>query len=383
MARFRLVWMFVAILLALPLSPHGVEAAKDQTYVSTGLRFSLRWDRSWQLVDQQSDVLSESFTLSNGTSTVRFRALLGFGGDSQACLDYVDSEFREESDADIVGEIGGGLTEPLSGDATTAAFSVYRVTLLENRQRPALLYLDCQTLVPGESVLVGNVVSPGSEWAGERRDLRKLWRSITVFPPPIPGRSGGEPPLQTIATWFAADLQRFWDAAFDGVDRPYRAPSYDVFDDSASSQCGELWPGAAALYCGYDDGVYLDQRWIGLNVLPDYGASGVAYLMGHETAHGVQFQQGTVSFSRRQELQADCLAGAYMRSLVDAEVFTAATVRGLEPLVRAGGDDAISNLSGATTYSESHGTGQQRWTLFRRGSEVGVAGCGLELAEAD
>jgi predicted metalloprotease len=101
--------------------------------------------------------------------------------------------------------------------------------------------------------------------------------------------------------------------------------------------------------------------------------------MGHETAHGVQFQEGTVSFSRRQELQADCLAGAYMRSLVDADVFPAESIQGLESLIRRGGDDAISMLSGTSVYVESHGTGQQRWTLFRRGYEVGVAGCGLKL----
>lgn len=380
MVRWRFVWIVAIVLVALPLVPDAVSARENRTYVSDGLRFSLSWDSSWDLMGEQSDVLSEGFTLSNGTSTVRFRALLGFGGDSETCLDFVETEFRDDTDIAIVGDATSGLTEPLSGDAATAAFNVYRIELPEDRQHRGLLYLDCQTLVPGESVLIGNVVSPANEWSGERRDLRKLWRSIEVFPPPIPGKSAGEAPLQAAANWFADDLEDFWSTAFDAADLTYRPPSYNVFTDAISSRCGELRPGAAALYCGFDDGVYLDERWIALHVLPDYGIVGVAYLIGHETAHGVQFQQGTISFGRRQELQADCLAGSYMRSLVDADVFSSASIAALESLVRQGGDDAIMNLSGSTTFLESHGTAQQRWTLFRRGYEVGAGGCGLELA---
>ncbi|MGI8642840.1 MAG: neutral zinc metallopeptidase, partial [Thermomicrobiales bacterium] len=342
-------------------------------------RFSVTWDRSWDLVAEQSDVLSEGFTLSNGTSTVRFRALLGFGGDSETCLDYVQTELQEETALSIVGDTGGGLTEPLSGNASTASYRVFRIHNSDYTRRSSLLYLDCQTLVPAESVLVGNVASPSREWPDERRELRKLWRSVDVFPAPLPGKSLGEAPLQAATSWFAADLLAFWTDAYDDAGDAFRQPGYEVFDDTITSECGQLWPGAAALYCGFDDRVYLDTRWIALNVLPEYGIVGVAYLMGHETAHGVQFQEGTVSFSRRQELQADCLAGAYMRSLVDADVFPAESIQGLESLIRRGGDDAISMLSGTSVYVESHGTGQQRWTLFRRGYEVGVAGCGLKL----
>lgn len=381
MARHRLVWIITLVLIILPLTPHQAAAAGDQTYLSEGLGFSLSWDSSWDLVTEQSDVVSEGFTLSNGTSTVRFRALLGFGGDSDTCLDYVETELWDDDDLVITGDSGGGLNGPLSGDATTAAYSVFRVNRPELLQRSSLLYLDCQTLIPGESVLIGNVISPSRDWPDERESLRELWRSVEVLPPGLPGKSGGQTPLRAAADWFADDLEAFWSTAFDSADLTYREPSYEVFETSASSLCGELTPGAAALYCGFDDGVYLDARWIVLQVLPEYGIAGVAYLMGHEAAHGVQFQEGTVSFNLRQELQADCLAGAYMRSLVERDVLAADTIPDLERLIRQGGDDAISNLTGSATYLDSHGTGQQRWTLFRRGYEVGVGQCGLKLGE--
>lgn len=381
MVRFRLIWIFALILVMLPLTPHQAVAADDQTYLSESLGFSLSWNRSWDLITEQSDVVSEGFTLSNGTSTVRFRALLGFGGDSATCLDYVEAELWDDDDLVITGDSGGGLNGPLSGDATTSAYSVFRVNQPELLQRSSLLYLDCQTLVPGESVLIGNAISPRRDWPDERESLRELWRSLDVLPPGLPGKSGGQTPLQATVGWFANDLAAFWTSAFDSAGLTYREPSYEVFETSASSLCGELLPGVAALYRGFDDGVYLDTRWIVLHVLPEYGIAGVAYLMGHEAAHGVQFQEGIVSFNRRQELQADCLAGAYMRSLVDRDVVAADAVPDLERLIRQGGDDAISNLTSSATYLDSHGTSQQRWTLFQRGFEVGVVQCGLKLGE--
>ena len=383
MTRSRLVWIIALALVMFPLFPSRAIATADSSYISDGLRFSISWTGSWELIAEQSDVQSEAFTLSNGTSTVRFRALLGFGGDSDLCLDYVETELRADGELAFGDEIGGRGSRSLSGGSAGSDFNLYRLRAPDSTSRSRVLYLDCRTLVPGESVLIGNVVAPSRDWPGERGELRELWQSLEVSPPRLPGKSSGASPLQAAATWFAQDLKAFWTTAFDNAGRTFRQPDYEVFDDATPSQCGQLWPGAAAIYCGFDDGVYLDQRWIALHVLPDFGTVGVAYLMGHETAHSVQFQEGAVSFNRRQELQADCLAGAYMRSLVDANVFSATSIQGLEGLIRQGGDDAIMNLSGSTTYLESHGTGQQRWTLFRRGYETGVAGCGLVLNDED
>ncbi|HEV2108497.1 MAG TPA: neutral zinc metallopeptidase [Thermomicrobiales bacterium] len=226
-------------------------------------------------------------------------------------------------------------------------------------------------------------MTPSAMWREERSDLRDLWQSVEVFRFPLPAKREGASPVATAAEWFANDVDAFWARAFGDADLTFRPPTYRVFDQTISSRCGDLWPGIAALYCGLDAGVYLDERWISLHVLPEYGVTGVAYLIAHETAHSVQFQRDIFITSRRQELQADCLAGAYLQARVEAGVLQAGAVENLPSLIRRGGDDAVSNLIGTDSYLESHGTGQQRLTLFRRGYEVGIKGCGLELNGRD
>lgn len=380
MIRHRLFLFFMSLmLLAFPLVPDSAAADGQETYVSTDLGFSLGWDDPWSLVDQRADLLSESITLSNDTSTVTFRALLGFGGDSDACLDYVEVEFRDATDFDISSEISGGLTEPLSGDSSSASFSIYRVNAQDGGRGSSLIYLDCQTLIPGESVLVGKIVTPGSRWLMERRELRDLWRSVKVIQAHLPEKSGAVSPLVRLSEWFGNDIDAFWSAEFEDAELTFKPPTYRVFDEPIPSGCGELTAGTAALYCGFDAGVYLDERWISLHVLPDYGITGVAYLMAHETAHSVQIQRNILIASRRQELQADCLAGGYLKTRVERGGLSESSVAHLASLIRYGGDDAISNLIGTNAYLESHGTGQQRLTLFRRGYEAGIEACGLEL----
>ncbi|HEV2108498.1 MAG TPA: hypothetical protein VGR16_09580 [Thermomicrobiales bacterium] len=102
MARHRALTIILIMLIA-PLVTAPVSAAGNGQYVSRALGFSLDWDDSWAVVDESADLLSESITLSNETSMVTFRALLGFGGDSQLCLDYVEDEFTLAPEFGIAG----------------------------------------------------------------------------------------------------------------------------------------------------------------------------------------------------------------------------------------------------------------------------------------
>ena len=82
--------------------------------------------------------------------------------------------------------------------------------------------------------------------------------------------------------------------------------------------CGNAGNGdSVAFYCQLDRTIYVSV--ITLNAISEnYGASAVRYLAAHELAHGRQhavtgFSKNLVWSSVLDELQADCIAGSYLR----------------------------------------------------------------------
>ena len=87
------------------------------------------------------------------------------------------------------------------------------------------------------------------------------------------------------------------------------------------------------------------------------------YLLGHEYAHGIQARLGIQhQFTIQQELQADCMAGAYIGD----------SVRGVQLNLEDGDLDelraglvAVGDDPGQPWFAEgSHGTAEQRTESF-------------------
>jgi uncharacterized protein len=114
--------------------------------------------------------------------------------------------------------------------------------------------------------------------------------------------------------------------------------------------CGEI-PGSNAVYCPADHSIYITIDMARLAY--SFGDAALAYVIGHEYAHGMQTVYG---FGAGQgainELQADCLAGLYMAATPDI-VFDEQDIWEVA---------ALANNIGDYNYwsQQHHGTPEQR-----------------------
>ena len=353
-------------------------AASSPSYRGPVHGHSISWAPEWSPTTISSDFTSDRLTVTNGVSTATFRATFGFGGDEESCSYDISYDFFESSPYQVLPDYPATLlTVPLDGDRGAVAPGMY--LLRESTIGEDFVgYVDCRSL-SDEAVLISVALVPADEWDSQLDTLRALWESVTLPDRPLAGKvgDGSMTPLTAVTVWFAADLDGYWAAAFEDLGETYRGPAYTVVQGTQMSDCGEVWPGVVAFYCPLGPGIYMDDRWLSTYVLPEYGVAGIVAILAHEVGHAVQFQLDEISTSRRGELQADCLAGAYMATTVERGIFDPADIEGLAGLFREFGDDTVPGFWDEGGYEESHGTGQQRSTLFRRGMLAGVGACGL------
>lgn len=208
--RVRLAPVVVALaVVALIGAAFGVRRmpsalAQDDAYESPNYPYSLSWDESWTLVEEETSEDDEgepidTLTLShessrNGESVVLFIARRGTV-DALACLDVVAealSDLEEVSDFEAAEADG----EAIQGGDETYAYGAY--TLIwdsEGDSTPAAATLVCATLAAGEEVLiVEQLIFPNSAFNGEAEALGDLIDGGLV----IHGRGGnvdsGDPP---------------------------------------------------------------------------------------------------------------------------------------------------------------------------------------------
>ncbi|GAA0807013.1 neutral zinc metallopeptidase [Spirilliplanes yamanashiensis] len=149
------------------------------------------------------------------------------------------------------------------------------------------------------------------------------------------------------------------------------------------SEDGEIACGGQALgrnnaaYCSAGDFIAYDQNWA-FAQFREIGDAFLFYLLGHEYAHAIQIRLGIrAEFTIQQELQADCMAGAYIGD----------STRGERPALRLADGDidelraglrAVADAPGQPWFAEgSHGSAQQRTTAFANGYNDSLQPCGL------
>jgi predicted metalloprotease len=118
-------------------------------------------------------------------------------------------------------------------------------------------------------------------------------------------------------------------------------------------------------------------------VTEGYGTPAIYYALAHESGHDVQLQLGITWSGTRsveRELEADCMAGAFLRSYVDAGEMSESDFFILLDLANFIGDPP-----GVTASDDrSHGMGSQRVAMLLRGYYNDVDGCGtFEEAEGE
>ncbi|MGC5028560.1 neutral zinc metallopeptidase [Micromonospora sp. DT229] len=171
--------------------------------------------------------------------------------------------------------------------------------------------------------------------------------------------------------------ERYWAAQFEASGSSFR-PIRRVIAyqrDGEVSCGGQEVPRNNAVYCTLSDFIAYDINW-SFGAFRQVGDAFVYYLIGHEYAHGIQTRLGVqYNFTIQQELQADCMAGAYLGGVVEAGWLTLdeGDLDEFREGLLAVGDDP-----GQPWFAEgSHGTPEQRAEAFFRGYERSLSACGL------
>lgn len=217
-----------------------------------------------------------------------------------------------------------------------------------------------------------------------------------------PGESGSQPPPETTASSsppaldvgegagtdsvaeFRRDItgaqqvaERYWQAQFAAAGLRFEPVRAVVpYERSGELDCGgQPLERNNAAYCLAGDFIAYDINWA-YQAFRRIGDAFIYYLLGHEYAHAIQVRLGVrAQFTIQQELQADCMAGAYVGDSARADGLT------IEP----GDIDefrrgliAVGDPPGQPWFAEgSHGTPQQRVRAFANGYERSLGVCDL------
>jgi uncharacterized protein len=167
--------------------------------------------------------------------------------------------------------------------------------------------------------------------------------------------------------------EEYWESRVQGFEPINRVIAYQR-DGEVSCGSEPLTRNNAA-YCGAGDFIAYDVNWA-VAAFRQIGDAFLFYLLGHEYAHGIQLRLGVLSrFTIRQELQADCMAGAYMGDSVRDRALTldGGDLEELEQGLLAVGDDP----SQPWFAPGAHGTAEQRTDSFFAGYERSLDACNL------
>jgi uncharacterized protein len=206
-----------------------------------------------------------------------------------------------------------------------------------------------------------------------------------VSPEQVEQRKAGESQLEEVAVASFNDAQDVWARALG--DR-YRASRLVLFWDGTRSGCGDASSAMGPFYCPLDEKVYIDLGFY-RELARRFGAPGEfaqAYVIAHEVGHHVQHVLGIAPrvreaqerdpssrnvLSVRMELQADCLAGAWGRSVGERGQLDPGDIEAGLRAAAAVGDDRIQQKTTGSVQPErfTHGTAEQRARWFRRGYE--------------
>ncbi len=395
----RLVGALAVLLLFSPIvggagASRVARAQVDGTvYISPTYGWSVVWDDElWEVTDESSEDVGDLLQLEDPLNTVYFESYEGFEGNALDCVAAEVDELAEEDAESIAAGRDASGDEILGGDSNTA-YAVYTFTYtLDDVVIDLVEYNECRRL-SDDSVLEISQLTVREAYNDASPAVQALLAAVTM-----PGDEVADEPETTsgddrddgdddgrmtfaqitdISDDVSIDINAFWADIFTEKDMFYVPPFYEVFDESASPPCSEDPIDAGTrgpFYCGLNQTIYLDLV-IMQQATEGYGAPAIHYALAHEAGHDVQFQLG-ISWSGapsvERELEADCMAGAFLETSVDAGDMTEGEFFGLLEFAQFIGDPP-----GISASDEgSHGMGSQRVAMLLRGFYNGVDGCG-------
>ncbi|GAA2716851.1 neutral zinc metallopeptidase [Actinoplanes palleronii] len=174
-----------------------------------------------------------------------------------------------------------------------------------------------------------------------------------------------------------AVAEQYWKQVFDQMGETFQPVRELIpYEREGEVACGsDPLPLNNAAYCSRGDFIAYDVNWA-FGVFRQIGDAFLFYLLGHEYAHGIQARLGiNKEFTIQQELQADCMAGAYIGD--EARGGALELAKGdTEEL--ASGLESVGDAPGQPWFAEgSHGSAQQRINAFANGYNNSLKSCDL------
>ena len=208
---------------------------------------------------------------------------------------------------------------------------------------------------------------------------------------PVDALNATEDELNAHLQDLTACLMKVWQGPVEAAGFVMPRPPATVYNQPIQTACGKL-DSVNASYCGGDQRIYYAKP---LPKIFPKELQGQKFLMemilGHEFGHAIQARTGiSISstaweqrvaskaeanvFSRRLEVQADCLAGMWIQAVAPSQGLGSSELDGLRKIAYNLGDDV---LSGKPNIDSGHGLGatRQRWFDTGLSGGPGVAQC--------
>lgn len=236
-------------------------------------------------------------------------------------------------------------------------------------------------LLTGCSTTVTGAASPGGDIPAD----------VSADQFPIVNAEDGNAVDQAARNAFT-DLYTFWQQAypdtFGGEFVPLQSSVFSVdvdnvdpsaFPDGVSCGVKPRDVENNAFFCAADgqpnsDSITYDRGFL-QGLADDYGRSLVPFVMAHEFGHALQYRFGSNAPSIVEETQADCLAGAWTRWVVDGNAaHVSIRVPELDKIIR-GYLQTADAVGSDPTRRGAHGSYFDRVSAIAEGYDNGAADC--------
>lgn len=204
--------------------------------------------------------------------------------------------------------------------------------------------------------------------------------------------------LESHLNELTACLVKVWKAPLAAAGFELPRPPVTVYNGSVTTKCGRL-DDINAVYCSADQQIYYaKQLWKIFPAQQQRDRFVVETILAHEFGHTIQARTGILIssmaweqraeeedsssaanvYSRRLEVQADCLSGMFSQAVAQSSGLSAAELANLRKVIYNLGDDVLTGQAG---YDGDHGSGKARQTWFGTGQTgTSIAACNTYTA---